>query len=163
MMERNAGSVSWLGGGAESKRAEVGKKRRRGAGSRLERGAGSKRVPHSATFCRSGTGHKKPAALKGGGWVGGRGESCLGLLDEAGFDGLDRDPEAFDGAVGEFHADALQVRTELALRDARHVRADAAAFFSDTFAVDVVALGGTFASDSADSGHDVSWVEKPRT
>src|SRR5476649_2690319 len=41
-----------------------------------------------------------------------------GLLDEAGLDGLDRDPEALGAAVGQLHADALEIRAELALRDA---------------------------------------------
>ena len=75
------------------------------------------------------------------------------FLDETRLDRLDRNPDAFGAAAGELHLDALQVRAELALRDAGDVRADAAAFFALTFAVDDIALDGTFASDGADSGH----------
>src|SRR5258707_208253 len=51
----------------------------------------------------------------------------LGLLDEAGLDRLDRDPDALRAAVGQLDPDPLEIGAEFALRDAGHVRADAAA------------------------------------
>ena len=80
--------------------------------------------------------------------------SRLGLLDEAGLDGLDRDPKALRAAVRQLDADPLQIRTEFALRDAGHVRADAAALLGLTLAVDDRALDGTATGDCTDSGHD---------
>ena len=82
------------------------------------------------------------------------GWSSLDLLDEAGFDGLDGDEQALGAAVGELHADALKVGAELALRDAGHVRADAAAFLRLTLAIDDRALDGTATGDCTDSSHD---------
>src|SRR5690606_31801543 len=84
-----------------------------------------------------------------------RGQECsrLDLLHQASLDGFDGDPQAFDRAVGQLDADALQVRTKLPLRDLGHVRADTAALLSDTFAMDDTALDGTPASDCTNSGH----------
>lgn len=76
------------------------------------------------------------------------------LFHQACLDGLNRNPGPLDGAIGKLHLDALQVRTELAGRDGGDVRADAAAFFALTFAVDTTALDGTFACDCADAGHE---------
>jgi hypothetical protein len=77
----------------------------------------------------------------------------LNLLHEAGLDGLDRNPNALDRAVGQLDPDALEIRTEFPLRDLRHVRTDAAALLRDTFAVNDTALNGTPASDYTNSGH----------
>src|SRR5690606_22486482 len=41
-------------------------------------------------------------------WIG-----TSDLLDEAGLDGLDRDPDPLDGAVGQLDPDALKIRAEL--------------------------------------------------
>ena len=49
--------------------------------------------------------------------------------------------------------DALKVGAELALRDAGHVRADAAALLGLTLTVDDRAFDGTATGDCADSGH----------
>ena len=82
-----------------------------------------------------------------------------GLLDEAGLDGLDRDEDALGAAVRELDADALEVRPEFALRDAGHVRADAAALLGLTFTVDDTALNGAFACDCTNSGHGFELVK----
>ena len=84
----------------------------------------------------------------------------LCLLDETGFDCLDGDPHALGPAVGGFDPDALKVGAELALRDASHVRADAAALLRLTLAIDDRALGGTATGDCTDSSHDGSELVK---
>ena len=85
-----------------------------------------------------------------------KGRKDLGLLDEAGLDGLDRDPHALRAAIGEFDLDPLQVRTELAGSQAGNVRADAAALLGLTLTVDDLAHGRAFSGDCANSCHDVS-------
>jgi len=80
-------------------------------------------------------------------------------LNESGLDGLDAHEHAFGTAIGQLHADALKVRTELALRDAGHVRADAAALLGLTFTVDYVALDGALTGDCTNSGHDFELVK----
>ena len=80
-------------------------------------------------------------------------ESNLGLLDQAGFDRLDGDQHALGSAIGQLHADALKVRAELTLRDASHVRADAAALLGLTLAVDDRAFDRTTTGDCTDSSH----------
>ena len=77
-----------------------------------------------------------------------------GLLDQAGLDCLDRDPDALGPAIGGLDSDALKIGPELALRDARHVRADAAALLRLTLAIDDRALDGTATGDCTDSSHD---------
>src|SRR5882757_3253618 len=83
-----------------------------------------------------------------------RGEVRSGFLDQAGLDGLDRDPEALGAAVGQLDADPLEIRAEFALRDAGHVRADAAALLGLALAVDDRALDGAATGDCTDSSHD---------
>jgi len=78
------------------------------------------------------------------------------MLDEAGLDGLDRNPHALRAAVGELDLDPLQVRTELAGSQAGNVRADAAALLGLTLTVDDLAHGRAFSGDCANSCHDVS-------
>ena len=104
-------------------------------------------------------GIKKPQPL-GCGWKWQNLKSGFG--DQAGFDGLDRDEHALRAAIGELHANALQVRAELALGDAGHVRADAAALLGLTLTVDAAALNGTFTGDCANSGHDGFGLVKGR-
>ena len=77
-----------------------------------------------------------------------------GLLDETGLDRLDGHPHALRAAVRGFDPDALQVGPEFALRDAGHVRANAAALLRLTLAIDDRALDGTATGDCTDSGHD---------
>lgn len=80
---------------------------------------------------------------------------CVGLdlLNQAGLERFDGDPHPFGAASCGFDADALQVRAELARRDARYVRTDASALFALTFTVDPRAFGGTSTSDCANAGH----------
>ena len=78
----------------------------------------------------------------------------LGLLDQSGLDRFHCDPHALGSAVGGLDADALKIRAEFALRDARHVRADAAALLRLTLAIDDRALDGTATGDCTDSSHD---------
>ena len=78
----------------------------------------------------------------------------LGLLDEARFDGLHRDQHALGATIGQLDANALKVRPELALRDAGHVRADAAALLRLALTVDDRALDGAATGDCTDSSHD---------
>ena len=88
--------------------------------------------------------------------AGGKGKLAVrsDLFDEAGLEGLDRDEHALGAAVGGLDAHALQVGAELTLRDASHVRTDAAALLALTFAVDGAAFDGALAGDCTDSGHD---------
>jgi hypothetical protein len=78
----------------------------------------------------------------------------LYFLDQTSLDRLDGDPDAFGAAVGGPDADSLKVGAKLALRDAGHVRADAAALLRLTLAIDDRALNGTATGDCTDSGHD---------
>ena len=82
-----------------------------------------------------------------------KGGASEGFLDQTGLDRLDRNPDAFGATAGELDLDALQVRAKLAPCDTGHVSADTAALFALTFAVDDIALDGTFAGDGADAGH----------
>ena len=75
------------------------------------------------------------------------------LLNEAGLESLDGNPDALDGAVGQLDADALQVRLEATLGGLGHVRADTAALLGDTFTVNDTARGRAFSSDGTNSGH----------
>ena len=52
-------------------------------------------------------------------------------MNQAGFDGLNGHPHAFDGAVGQFNADALHVRLKTTFRRLGHVSANTAAFFGE--------------------------------
>ncbi len=70
-----------------------------------------------------------------------------GLLDQAGLDRLDGDQHALRAAIGQADADPLEVGAELPLRDAGHVRADAAALLRLTLAVDDRALDGAATGD----------------
>ena len=74
-------------------------------------------------------------------------------MDQTSLDGFNGDPQTLNGTVGQLHANALNVGFELTLCDFGHVRADAAALLSDTFAVNDTSRGGTFSSDGTDSGH----------
>ena len=74
-------------------------------------------------------------------------------MHQAGLDRLDGDPDALRAAVCGPDANTLQVRAELARRDARDVRADASALFALTFTVDAGAFDRTPTSDCADTGH----------
>ena len=80
----------------------------------------------------------------------------LSLLYEPGFDRLDRHPNALRATIRHLDADALQIRAEFALRDAGHVRADAAALLGLTLTVDDLALGRAFTGDCANSCHGCS-------
>ena len=82
-----------------------------------------------------------------------------GLLDQAGLHGLNRNPHALGGAVGQLDADVLQIRPKLAARDGRHVRADATALLALALAVDDVAFDGLPAGDKTNSCHGFSRVE----
>src|SRR4051812_37557187 len=77
-----------------------------------------------------------------------------GLLNQTGFDRLDGDPDPLRAAVGGLDTDPLKIGTELALRDTRHVCADAAALLRLTLTIDDRALGRTATGDCTDSGHD---------
>lgn len=76
-----------------------------------------------------------------------------GFFDESGFEGLDRNEDAFGAAVFGFDADALEVGAEFAFGGLGDVRPDAAAFFGLTFAVNDGALDGAFAGDCTNSCH----------
>ena len=91
---------------------------------------------------------------KGGGGAG------LDLLHQAGLDGLHRDPHALDRAIGQLYADALQVRLKTTFRRLGNVRADSAAFFGDTFAVNDAPGGRAFSSDGTDSRHGFSVIKR---
>src|SRR3954468_20976229 len=93
---------------------------------------------------------KKPATRRG---LKGS-KKGLGFLNQAGLDRLDGDQHALGAAVGQLDADALQIRAEFTLRDARHVRADAAALLRLTLAVDDRSFNRTATGDCTDSGHD---------
>ena len=80
---------------------------------------------------------------------------ALGLGDETGLEGLDRDPLALDATVGLEDADALHVRLEGALGLLDELEADAAALLRLTAMDDAAALDGTLAGDAADAGHGV--------
>src|SRR5947209_7760975 len=54
-------------------------------------------------------------------------QQSLDLFNQARLDRLDGNPDALGAAVGGPDANALKIGPELALRDAGHVRADAAA------------------------------------
>lgn len=54
-------------------------------------------------------------------------EKILSFFNQSGFDGFHRHQHALGAAIGQFYADALKVRAKLTLRDAGHVRTDAAA------------------------------------
>ena len=84
------------------------------------------------------------------------------LMNQAGFDGLNGHPHAFDGAVGQFNADALHVRLKTTFRRLGHVSANTAAFFGDTFTVNDAPGGRAFSSDGTDSRHGVSFVKRTR-
>ena len=79
----------------------------------------------------------------------------LGLGDEAGLEGLDRNPLALDRAVGLEDADALDVRLERALGLLHELEADTAALLGLTAVNDSAALDGALAGDAADTGHGV--------
>lgn len=102
---------------------------------------------------------KKPAT----GWPRAK-ISCskprLGLLHHSGFNGLHGHPYPLGATVSGLDANALKIRPKLALRDAGHVRADAAALLRLTLAIDDRALNGTATGDCTDSGHDASsWLK----
>ena len=99
-------------------------------------------------------GHEKTRSFSAAGLKKSVGERDLDLLDEAGLDGFDRDEDALGAAVGGADADLLQVGAEFTLRDAGHVRTDAAALFALTLTVDGAAFGGALSGDCTDSGHD---------
>ena len=79
----------------------------------------------------------------------------LGLLNEARLEGLHGDPDALRASIGHADADLLEVRAELALRDARHVRPDAATLLGLAFTIDDAPFDGTTTCDYADFGHGV--------
>lgn len=85
------------------------------------------------------------------------------LLHQSCLDGFNRNPQALNGAVWQLHANALQVRAELALCDFRHMRSNAAAFFGDTFAVNNAARDGALSSDGTDTGHGFRSVKRGRS
>jgi len=77
----------------------------------------------------------------------------LDLFNETGLDGLNGDQHAFGAAVGEPHADALEIWFKGAGSLLGDVRAYAAAFLGLTLTVNDGTLGGAFAGDSADASH----------
>ncbi len=79
-----------------------------------------------------------------------------GFLNQASLDCLHGDEHAFDSAIGQSDADALQVRTELAFGDARYVSADAAALLALSLAIDGAARGRTLTCDCTNSCHGLS-------
>ena len=82
-------------------------------------------------------------------------EGRLGLGDEAGLEGLDRNPLALHRAVRLEDADALDVRLERALGLLHELEADTAALLALTAVNDSAALDGALAGDAADTGHSV--------
>ena len=93
---------------------------------------------------------KKPAGSRG---LRKRNSGSLGLLNQACFDRLDGDQHALRAAIWQLHANALKIWAEFALRDARHVRADAAALLGLTLAIDDRSFDGTATGDCTNSGH----------
>jgi hypothetical protein len=79
----------------------------------------------------------------------------LGLLNQSSLDGFDRNPNPLGAAICETNADPLKVGPELALRDAGHVRADAAALLGLAFTVDDAPFDGTTTCDYANFAHGV--------
>ena len=98
------------------------------------------------------SGHKKTRSFG----LRAREGRTLGLLDQAGLDGLDRDPHALGAAIGQLDLDPLQVRAEQAGRVLGDVGTNASALLGLTLAVDDLALGGAFTGDCANSCHGVS-------
>ena len=84
--------------------------------------------------------------------------TALDFLHQSGFEDFDRDPNALDLPAGELDADALQIGAEGPARALGHVSADAAGFFGHAAAVDDAALGGAFAGNGTDAGHDGKWL-----
>lgn len=84
------------------------------------------------------------------------------LLDQTGLDSLDGNPYALRAAIRQLDLDALKVRAELAFRNAGNVRTNASAFLALTFAVNDVALDGSFACDCADAGHEWNGLKGSR-
>src|ERR1051326_171889 len=80
--------------------------------------------------------------------------SDSGLFNQTGLDRLHRYPDALRAAIGSLDPDPLQIGAKLPLRDAGHVRADAAALLRLTLAVDDRAFDGATTGDCTDSGHD---------
>ena len=78
----------------------------------------------------------------------------LNFFHQASLNRFDGHPYAPRPPIGGLDANTLQVGSEFALRDARHVRADAAALLGLTLPVDDRALDGTSTGDCTDSGHD---------
>lgn len=76
-----------------------------------------------------------------------------GLLNEAGLEGLHGDPDALRAPVGGADPHLLEVRAELALRDARHVRTDAATLLGLAFTVNDAPFDGATTCDYANFGH----------
>jgi hypothetical protein len=83
----------------------------------------------------------------------------LDLLNQAGLDGLDRDEHALGAAIGELHADALEVWLEGAGSLLGDVSTDTTTLLGLTLTMNDGTFGGAFASDSADARHGDAWVE----
>lgn len=77
--------------------------------------------------------------------------SKLDFFDEACLECLDGNPKALDAAVREFHADALKIRAERALRLLDELKADPSAFLALTFVNDTASFYRTLACDCANS------------
>ena len=77
----------------------------------------------------------------------------LGLLNFAGFNRLNRNPHSFHLAAGEFHADALKIRTESSLVVFNQLQANTACFFADALMNYASANFGTLSCNCTYSSH----------
>lgn len=73
------------------------------------------------------------------------------FFDQTGFQRFDGNPKALDAAVRKFHADALKIGAERALRLFDKLKTDPAAFLALTFVNDATSFDRTFSCDCANS------------
>lgn len=77
--------------------------------------------------------------------------SGLNFFDETSLEGFHGNPKALDATVRKFHADALKIRTERALRLLNELKTDTSAFLALTFVDDAATLNRTLACNCANS------------
>jgi len=75
----------------------------------------------------------------------------LDLFDQACFESFDRNPEAFDASVRQFHANALKVWAKCAFRLFDELEPDTAALFALTFVDNATTFDWTFSCNCANS------------
>jgi len=75
----------------------------------------------------------------------------LNFFDQAGFESFNRNPEAFDASVRQFHADALKIRTKCAFRLFDELKPNPAALFALTFVNNATTFDWAFSCNCANS------------